>query len=120
MSNKHTTVPTIPPSVADAERAISNLEQKKTALIARGNQFATNRASVAFKALNDDDAAAKQKLDQINKETGQLGAEVASVDAALVTARQRLAVAQRAEARAADRERAQAIRSEWSDAAKDF
>jgi hypothetical protein len=107
-------------TVADAEQAIARLERKRDALVARGTELATNRASVAYKALNDDDATAKQKLDQINKESVSHSHELASVDAALVTARQKLEAAQRHEARAAQAEHARAIRSEWSATEKDF
>jgi len=110
----------IPPSVVDAEAAIANLTAKRDVLVERGNQLATSRASVAYKALNDDDAVAKQKLDQIGRETSQHSHELASVDAALTTARQKLEAAQRHEAKQADREQALAIRQEWTEAAADF
>jgi hypothetical protein len=101
----------IPPTVADAEHAIGNLQAKRDALVARGNELATIRASVAYKALNDDDATAKQKLDQINKESVSHSHELASVDAALVTAKQKLEAAKRYEAKQADREQAKALRN---------
>ena len=97
-------------SVADAEHAIGNLQSKRTALLARSTELATVRASVAYKALHDDDATAKSALDRVNKETGELGAEIASLDAALVTARQKLTAAQQHEAKAAERAQAQALR----------
>ena len=103
-----------------AAAAITRLEGKRSELLARSTELATIRASVAFKALSEDDASARATLDRINKETGQLGAEGASLDAALATARQRLEAAQRHEALAANRARAQAIRSEWSATEKDF
>ena len=111
MSNKPTNQTT---SVSDAEAAIARLEGKRSELLARSTELATIRASVAYKALSDDDATARSTLDRINKETGQLGAEVASLDAALKVAGEKLEAAKQAEARAADRARAQAIRSEWA------
>jgi hypothetical protein len=96
--------------VADAEQAIARLEGKRSELLARGTELATIRASVAYKALNDGDATARTKLDQVNKETAEHGAEVASLDAALITARQKLEAAKQHEAKAADRERATALR----------
>jgi hypothetical protein len=98
------------PPVAAAEAAIANLTAKRDALVERGNQLAAIRASVAFKALSEDDATAKQKLDQINKESVSHSHELASVDAALVTARQRLEAAQRYEGRQADRAKAAELR----------
>jgi hypothetical protein len=110
MSNRQRTDPMIPPTVANAEQAISNLEKKRVALVERGTELATIRASVAYKALQDDDATAKQKLDQINKESIEHSHELASIDAALVTAKRRLEGAQRHEAKQADREQAKALR----------
>jgi hypothetical protein len=103
MSSRQTTVPTIPPTVADAEAAIANLQAKRDALVARDSELTLNRASVAYKALNDDDATAKQKLDQINKESIEHSHLLAAVDAALTTAAQKLEVAKRYEAKQADR-----------------
>jgi hypothetical protein len=117
MSNKQSQQTT---SVADAEHAIGNLQAKRDALVARSNELATVRASVAYKALNDGDAAARSALDRVNKETTELGAAVASLDAALVTARQRLVAAQQAAALAAQAAHAQVIIDEWSDAGKDL
>jgi chromosome segregation ATPase len=97
-------------TVADVEAAISRLEGKRSQLLARGTELATVRASLAFKALSEDDADARAKLDRINKETAEHGAELASLDAALVTAKERFAAAQRHEAKAADRERALELR----------
>jgi hypothetical protein len=109
--NKH--VPSIkqsPPTVAEAEAAINRLEQRRSELVARGDQLATNRASFAYAALNDDDATAKAKLDEIGRETVEHDHQLASVDAALKTAQERLASAKRAEARAQDREQALLLR----------
>ena len=111
MSNRQRTNPMIPPSVVDAEAAIANLTAKRDVLVERGNELATIRASVAYKALSEDDATAKQKLDQINKESVSHSHELASIDAALVTAKQRLEAAQRAEARMAERAQAEALRA---------
>jgi hypothetical protein len=106
MSNK----PTIPPTVADAEAAISNLEAKRDALVERGRQLDEVRASYAFAAHARDDKTARAKLDQVHRETAEHGSELASIDAALVTARQRLEAARRHEAKAADREQAKELR----------
>jgi hypothetical protein len=107
-------------SVADAEAVIRNLQAKRDALEARGKELDQVRASYAFAAHARDDKAARAKLDQVNKEAAEHGSELASIDAALATARQKLEAAKQHEAKAADRARAQAIRSEWSDAEKDF
>jgi hypothetical protein len=100
----------IPPTVADAERVIGDLEKKRDALVARGNEMATIRASYAFAAHARNDETARRKLDQINRETAEHGSELASIDAALKTAQQRLEAARRLEAKQADREQALALR----------
>jgi hypothetical protein len=104
------TDPMIPPTVANAESAIGNLQAQRDRLIARRDQLATNRASVAYRALHDDDAAAKTALERINKESIEHDHALVSIDAALTTAKQRLESAKRAEVRAADREQAKALR----------
>jgi hypothetical protein len=97
-------------SVTDAEQIISNLEVKRDALVERGRQLDQVRASYAFAAHARDDKAARAKLDQANRETVEHGSELASIDAALMTARQRLEAAKQHEARAADRARAAELR----------
>jgi hypothetical protein len=112
MSNRQRIDPLTPPTVDAAQAAIANLTTKRDTLLERGDELATIRASVAFKALSEDDAVAKQKLDQINRESVSHSHELASVDAALVTAKQRLEAAQRHEAKAFDREKAKALRAQ--------
>ena len=111
MSSRQRTDPMIPPSVSDAEAAITRLEGKRSELLARGDELATIRASVAYKALNDDDASARSALDRVNRETAEHGSELASLDCALATARQRLEAAQRYEAKQADRAKAVELRA---------
>jgi hypothetical protein len=69
------------------------------------------RASYAFAAHARGDETARRKLDQVNRETAEHGSELASIDAALVTARLRLDAAQRHEAKAADRAKAVELRA---------
>jgi hypothetical protein len=105
MSNK----PMIPPSVAECEATISNLEAKRDVLVERGRQRDQVRASYAFAAHARDDKVAREKLDQINKETAEHSSELASIDAALVTAKQRLEAAKRHEALQQDRDNARQL-----------
>jgi hypothetical protein len=97
-------------SVADAEAAIANLTAKRDALVERGRQLDQVRASYAFAAHARNDETARRKLDQVHRETAEHGSELASIDAALKTAQQRLEAAQRHEARQADREQALLLR----------
>jgi hypothetical protein len=105
MSNKQT------PTVADAEAVIRNLEDKRVALVEHGAELATIRASYAYAAHANADKAARAKLDHINKETAEHSSELASIDAALVTARQKLEAARQHEVEAADRVKATALRA---------
>jgi hypothetical protein len=98
-------------SVADAEAIIANLEVKRDALVERGRQLDQVRASYAFAAHARDDKTARAKLDQTNRETAEHGSELASIDAALVTARQKLEAAKQHEARQADRAKAGELRA---------
>jgi hypothetical protein len=111
MSNRQRIDPLTPPSIDAAQAAIAALTAKRNTLLERGSELATIRASVAYKALSEDDAAAKEKLDRINKESVAHSHEVASIDAALVTARQRLEAAQRHEAKVKERAQAEALRA---------
>jgi hypothetical protein len=111
MSNKsNRTDPMIPPTVSNAEQMVQRFERERAALLERGTELATIRASVAYKALSDDDATARATLDRINKETAEHSGTLASIDAALATARQKLEAAKQHEAKQADREQAKALR----------
>ena len=92
-----------PTSVADAEQVIANLESKRAALIERGKELATIRASLAYSALADGDDKSRAKLDKLNIEAATHNSEVAAVEAAIKTANERLAVARNHEAKQADR-----------------
>jgi hypothetical protein len=109
--NRQASVPSIPPTISECEAAITSLQQKRNAVIARGSELATIRASTAFKALHEHDATAQATLDRINKESIEHDHALASIDAALKTAQQRLAAAQRHEAKAADRAKAAELRA---------
>jgi hypothetical protein len=97
-------------SVADAEQVIHDLEAKRDALVQRGRQLDQIRASYAFAAHARNDEMARRKLDQVHKETAEHGSELASIDAALKTAQQRLEAAKQHQAKQADREQAKALR----------
>ena len=97
-------------SVSDAQAVISNLEAKRDALVERGRQLDQVRASYAFAAHARNDETARRKLDQVHRETAEHGSELASIDAALVTARQKLEAAQQHEAKQAAREQAKELR----------
>src|SRR4051794_7268746 len=88
--------------VAKAEKDLNNLEQQRDTLLDRARQISQQREVVAFAALTGD-AKAKAALTEVNLEDVSCNADIASVEAALVTARSNLAAAQAAAAGAADR-----------------
>jgi hypothetical protein len=95
--------------VAKAERVLSGLRQKREAAVARGVVLGEERTTLAFAAHADDDAKARKRLDEINRESALGDSELRSIDAALSEGAKRLAAAQAVEAREADRERAREI-----------
>jgi chromosome segregation ATPase len=97
-------------TVADAEAAICSLQAKRDALIERGKQLDQVRASNAFAALANDDAKARQRLDALNRETAEFASELASLDAALKTGRERLDLARQRQALEADRDNARELK----------
>jgi hypothetical protein len=97
-------------TVEEAQRKIADLEAKRAALLNRGQELDQVRASYAYAAHANGDAAARAKLDKVNRETAEHGSELASIDAALATARRKLDAASAAEIKAADRAKAQELR----------
>jgi hypothetical protein len=95
--------------IEKAERDLGNLEEMRESLFSRAKTLSKERDAIAFAALTAGDKKAKERLREINLEDTSLGANVASVEAALTVARQNLAAAKTAEAQAADIEKAKAI-----------
>jgi hypothetical protein len=95
--------------VAKAERVLSGLRQKRDAAVARGVALGEERTTLAFAAHADDDAKARKRLDEINREAALGDSELRSIDAAIGEATKRLAAAQAVEAREAERQRAREV-----------
>jgi len=89
--------------VDKAETTIATLEDKRKHLNQRAIELADERNKIAFGAHVENDAKARKRLDAINLELATMASEQSSVDAALVEAQSRLAIAKQAEARTADR-----------------
>lgn len=96
--------------VDKAETTIATLEDKRKHLNQRAIELADERNKIAFGAHVENDAKARKRLDAINLELATMASEQSSVDAALVEAQSRLAIAKQAEARTADRTNAEALR----------
>jgi hypothetical protein len=90
----------------DAEHTLSNLQQKREALVARGHRLGEERGKISFAAHASDDAKARKRLDEINRESALHDSELRSLDAAIAEAAERVKTAQAAEARAVDQARA--------------
>jgi hypothetical protein len=97
-------------AIEKANRDLASLEEQREAIFSRAKRLHKERDAIAFAALTANDKQAKDRLREINLEDTSLGANLASVEAALVVARQNLSDAKAAEALAADRANALALR----------
>jgi hypothetical protein len=91
-----------------AQRDLANLEDQREVLFSRAKLLSKKREQVAFAALTGDKAA-KAELRDINLEDVNAAGNIASVEAALVVARNNLASAKAAAAGAADHQKARQI-----------
>lgn len=96
--------------IKKAEAVIPALEQKRIKCVQRGTDLQDEIASVAL-AAHTGDAAARKKLDALNRESAEHASELQSLDAALRAASERLEKAKQAEASRADREAASELRA---------
>jgi hypothetical protein len=83
--------------VAQAEKTVASLEDKRRALIQKATELAEERQRVSF-AAHTGDAKARQRLNAINTETSMQASEMASIEAAIVEAQSRVTAAKNAEA----------------------
>lgn len=97
----------------DLEKAgavVSGLEAKRAACIQQGDALTDERSSIALAVHASGDKAARKRLDEINAALGAHASELASLDAALQAAAERVVAAQQAEAHAADLENVRRLR----------
>jgi hypothetical protein len=97
-------------NIEKAERDLNNLEEQRETLFSRAKLLSKERDQIAFAALTAGDKKAKDRLREISMEDISLSSNLASVEAALTVARQNLADAKAAEAQAADKANALALR----------
>jgi hypothetical protein len=90
--------------VTQAQSVVADLEAKRGDALRHGTELADGRANVALAAHTGDDKAAK-RLEEIHAAIVRHGSELASLDAALRAAAQKVEVAQAALARATERVR---------------
>jgi hypothetical protein len=96
--------------VASAEQTLAALEVKRAACVKRGTELQDERTALAFSAHANNDAKAKTRLEQVHTAIATHASELASLDAALKSAGDRVAIARRAEALADDRAEADELR----------
>jgi hypothetical protein len=104
MSNKQTAV-----TVANTEALLERFERERLELIEQQEQRTALRREVSFAAHAGDPEAIRQ-LDALHDEAARHQSKLESLDVAISEAKHRVEVAKAAEARAADRERAAALR----------
>jgi hypothetical protein len=106
--------------IAKAEHILAGLRAKRDAAVARGIELGEERTTLAFAAHASDDAKARKRLDELNREAALHDSELRSLDAAIAEAAKRVTAAQAAEARAADRVRAEEARKTVAELAEVF
>jgi hypothetical protein len=99
------------PHVANAEAMLQRFERERADLVERKAALAGQRQAVAYNAHATGDA---NLLDDLRRQAIELETRIADIDIAIAEAQHRVAIAEAAEAKAAQVEHAQAIRSEWA------
>jgi septal ring factor EnvC (AmiA/AmiB activator) len=80
-----------------AEAVVAKLEAKRAQLIKSGTDLADERAALAYSAHANNDAKAKSRLEQVHSAIATHSSELASLDAALRAATERVAQARQQE-----------------------
>jgi hypothetical protein len=95
--------------VALAEQTIRDLAAKREASLGQATALGEERQRISYSAHAGGNAAARQRLNVINKDSTTAALELESIDAAIAEANARLAAAKCNEARQADRAKASAL-----------
>ena len=91
--------------VEDAKGVLQDLETKLSDARARHAETQVKAMELAYPA-NTGDESARKKLDGLNAKVAMLGTEIASLEAAIVTAKRHVAAAEAAEVDEAERRKA--------------
>jgi hypothetical protein len=110
----------MPSDIEQAEKILTELRGKRETLVAHGVELGEERTRLAFGAHALNDKAARRRLDEINREPALHDAELRSLDCAIAEATTRVNRAQQAEARKADRKRAEEARKLTREFAETF
>lgn len=85
------------------KKFLTNLQAKHSRLVARGVEIGDERANIAYQAHATGDAKAEKRLAELHREAAEHASVLASLDAAIKTATEKLEKARQAEAQKADR-----------------
>ena len=96
-------------SVSDIEKALENLDAKKTAIEARAVEIAEQQKRLGFVAMIGRDKSATASLAQLNTEASAIDGALEGLSAAIAGGQQRLALARAAEANLADQQEAREL-----------
>jgi hypothetical protein len=104
--------PTKPHSdpVAEAQAIIERLQAQREKLARRQGEHEVERQRLAYRARVEADPEASRRLSDMADEAVRNRHQLRDIDAALVTARERFAAAERVEAQKADRQKAKEMR----------
>jgi hypothetical protein len=83
-------------AVSAAQSIVSDLEVKRAAAVQRGTELADERSAIAFQAHTTNDEAAAKRLQELHQAIAVHGSELASLDAAIRAAGERVEAAQAA------------------------
>jgi chromosome segregation ATPase len=112
MSKQHhrPAAPSPAQQIAEAEKIINELERKRSACVAKVAELTERRKQIAYSAHAAFDAEASREIGDVRADLIAAEHQVVELDAALVTARQRLQQAEAERAREADKAEARELR----------
>jgi hypothetical protein len=97
----------------EANEVLAELSRKREKTVAHWEDLTAERSALAFAAHVEDDKAAKKRLDIIAADAFKIDGELATIDAAIRVAKERVEQAKAEEQRAEDREAARALRQAY-------
>jgi hypothetical protein len=100
----------MPSDIERAEKILRELQGKRATAVAHGVALGEERMKLAFPVYASDDAKARRRLDEINREDAIRDSELRSLDCAIAEATTRVECAQQAEVRRVGRQKAEALR----------
>jgi hypothetical protein len=93
-------------AVKAARETLDHLRGRKLVSEAKGADLTAERSQISFAALGSQDSSAQRRLAEIHNEIATHASEMASIDAAVNEAKQRLEMAESAAARSVEQQKA--------------